>query len=176
MHIEAALPGEASPAINRIEERKEIKALVIDAILKSAGFQLSQETYTDIHRFLDLAIEWDTINYRLISDRIGRNESELRRLRLLVENDPRRNEFLRAQGAIVIVPVRREHTASMRLLLRYGSLEGVLQDDEDIAVLLEVLGEGSADGDPVSIGEAFEVSIPTPLVYLRNSSKLPSYE
>ena len=123
-----------------------------------------------------MAIEWENIAYKFITQPQGRHEEILRQLRLLTENDLKRNEFLRAQGAMVIVPVRTEYAASMRQLVLYGLTEGIFQNMEDIAFVLDIMNDQYTEGSESPEGDPFEVALPTSLVYLKEDDVLPDYE
>ncbi len=164
-----------NPALNRLEERKEIKALVTRAILDQAGVTVTQANYTVLQKFFELAVEWNNISYKLITERKGAQDVAMAKLHLHADNDYQRNEFLRAQGAIVLVPVRTDYAVSMRLLAFHGMVEGNFVNMEDPAFLLEVLNDQYGDDEETPEGEPFEVSLPTSLVYLQEDGKLPDY-
>jgi hypothetical protein len=139
----------------------------IAAAMDSAGFIT----------FFERAFEWDNMLYLLYPYFWGR-KAEWASIHQISDPDPQFEAFLKAGAARVIVPVRPGFEAALAHYSETGQVwMGAEEPNIYSPLFAGILTEiGEQDGEETPVGEPWEVRLPTTLVRLRESPKLPEWK
>jgi hypothetical protein len=130
-------------------------------------------------QFLEQAFEWENLSYVAYPYYWGRNTSgRWRDLVSIATADARFDEFLRSGSARVLVPARPGFESAVQLYVATGILWGGSQapaPDEPgyLSVADEIKALQRASGDDCPVGNAWEIRLPTTLVWLSPDAQLP---
>jgi hypothetical protein len=130
-------------------------------------------------QFLEQAFEWENLSYVAYPYYWGRNTSgQWRDLVSIATADARFDEFLRSGSARVLVPARPGFESAVQLYVATGILWGGSQapaPDEPgyLSVADEIKALQRASGDDCPVGDAWEIRLPTTLVWLSPDAQLP---
>ena len=130
-------------------------------------------------RFFEQAFEWENMQYLFYPYYWGR-KSQWKVTSMIQDNDPDFASFLRAGASRVVLPVRSNFHDDVAYFLNRGKVWGggplpSLRDPRYISIAQELEKMKGKQGDEVSIGEPWEVRVPTNLVRLRTDGELPSW-
>ncbi|GHI00983.1 hypothetical protein [Neobacillus kokaensis] len=143
-----------------------------------------------IQQFFEQAFEWKNMTYWFYPYFWGR-KSEWKNIFPLNDTDPQFTDFIRAGSARIIIPV---HPAYNETVLHYlatkeiwnGGTPPTLNDPLFISIVEELKASSNTDidgalnacsldsGYPCVVDE-WEIKLPTSLVYLQETSKLPDF-
>jgi hypothetical protein len=128
-------------------------------------------------QFLEQAFEWENLSY-VLYPYFWADEDRWSDLADVESDDVEFARFLRSGSARVVLPARPTFASQAQLYVDTGALWGggpVPAPDEDgylsIAEEIKAQQQPPADGEP---GEAWEVRLPTQLVWIENKAGLPA--
>jgi hypothetical protein len=191
-----AIAGQ-NPRINREIERVELKKQCVKLLMDTylfGSFDAMKDDGTnppdfDIFdaieegktiQFFEQAFEWENLTY-LFYPYFWSRKSQWMHKSSIYDTDPLFTKFLQAGSARVVVPVHPAYNdAVMYFLENNGAIwkggEPPRLNDPLFLSLAEELRDETDDlGDATPEGTAWEVVLPTTLVYLQNDSNLPTY-
>jgi hypothetical protein len=137
------------------------------------------EIQGDYVRFLEEAFEWEQMMYFFYPYYWGRKGRWPLHV-LATDPDPQFSTFLNAGFARVVFPVRPGFEEGVLHLLETGQTWSGgeppnIGGDPYVSIITELQEQQRAPGNETPQGPAWEVTLPTTLVQLRNDDKLPSW-
>jgi hypothetical protein len=185
------------PPINRVTERNELKKHVISIVTGSRyefisatvdgtppnppyfDFTRAQEEGSLI-RFMEQAFEWEQMQYVFYPYFWGRTSTWRERFKL-DDPDPQFREFLKAGAARVVVSVRSGFEPALQHYLDTGKLwngQGAppqITSPLYVSIVDEIKERTGASQGEIAVGEAWDVRVPTNLLYVRANDDLPTW-
>ncbi|MDX1417569.1 MAG: hypothetical protein R3293_25425, partial [Candidatus Promineifilaceae bacterium] len=154
----------ANPALLRRLENDELKKYCIKALDRQfpspAGAIDPQKL-----AFLDHALEWENMSYKLANYGVHCKDLELIDMGLLAIADEKHARFLKATAAHVMLPVRVEYTLAMQSYMKSGEWqEPELDDEEQISLYQQIINGAALADQPQKIGAPIPVNQPTSLI------------
>jgi hypothetical protein len=130
-------------------------------------------------RFLELAFEWDQLQYVVYPYYWARPDTWSMRFRAR-NVDPVLQEFLGAGSARVVVPVRKGFQSAVSFYMITGKVYGGTGDPDIVdplytPILTEIEERTGADQGETAVGDPWETRLPTSLLYVRPEGGLPSW-
>jgi hypothetical protein len=131
-------------------------------------------------RFLELAFEWDQMQYVFYPYFWARAEHWA--ARFSARNvDPSLQEFLQAGYARVVVPVRPGFEQAVSYFMEQGKVWAestplTLENPLYVSIVTEIQERTGADQGEIAVGDPWETRMPTSLLYARRSDGLPSWQ
>lgn len=138
--------------------------------------QQASQTLGNYARFFEQAFEWEQMTYIFYPYYWARKEVWYDRA-LRTNDDPLFAEFLRAGQARVVIPVRPSLEPALWYFLMTNQIwEGgdppMVTDGDYLPIAEEIKEASGAPGDEVPYGPAWEVTVPTTLIKLRDDDQL----
>ena len=180
--------GSHNPLENRQIENNEFKKGCTKQLLKQ-HFQLvgtSQDTALAQLRyiqFFEQAFEWDEISYQfppLLQDQETSKKFTATALNHYSGTDSIFTNFLQAESARVLLPVRHNYTMQVLYYLSSGTIwpgENSLTPtyEKYVSLVNEVKILPKTDCESQYVSKPWEITIPTSMIMLQDSSKLPQF-
>jgi hypothetical protein len=132
-------------------------------------------------RFFEQAFEWDQMQYVFYPYFWARKSKWIDRF-VKQDVDPAFLEFLRAGSARVVVPVRPGFEVAVTHFMETGKIWGGEGDPPEInsplyvSIVDEIRERTGAPQGEMSVGDPWDVRVPTALVILRDGADLPRWE
>jgi hypothetical protein len=135
-------------------------------------------------QFFEQALEWNEITYHFYPKLAGEENQDKFALTVLNPysgNDTLFTSFLQAGAARVLVPVKPDYAMLVLYYLSSGTIwtgaNALTPTDEKYVSLVNDLKSLSqSDREYKHIGKPWEIKIPTSMMMLQDSSKLPQYQ
>ena len=185
---------DSPPSLNRVIERNELKKHTISIVTGSRyeyinatidgsppyfNFDEAREEGSLI-RFFEQVFEWEQMQYIFYPYFWGRTSTWDHRF--LVDNaDPQFREFLKSGAARVVVPVRPGFETALQHYLDTGKVWDGQGDPPEItnplyvSIIDEIKERTGASQGEISVGEPWEIRVPTNLLYVRENDDLPEW-
>lgn len=184
-----------NPAANRQIEKTELKKLAVTMMtgqyytrfnsmweLPNAFPEMFLSDAIDEGKFIQFfeqAFEWTQMTYLFYPYFWGKRANWVRNSNL-PDNDPLFARFLEAGAARVVVPVHPAYNDAVMFYLETGKLwnggdSPRLEDDLFISIAEELRNQTDDLANAIPVGDAWEVNLPTQLVWLQPGPELPDF-
>jgi hypothetical protein len=132
-------------------------------------------------QFLEQAFEWRNLTYLLYPYFWQKEDKWIDSFKSYDEIDPIFAAFLRAGAARILVPVYPSYEAAVMHYLYTqevwnGGEAPVIGDDLYVPIHEEIRGRQDDLNGATPEGDSWEYTVPTPLIYLQQSSELPKFD
>lgn len=188
-----------NPLNNRTIEKTELKKQCLSILMKdrfenagSVNNDMGEFRFKEaaregkVSQFFEQAFEWNNVTYTFYPYFWGRKNEWMNKMALDVP-DPIFNHFLKAGAVRVIVPV---HPAYSEAILYFQQTEDLpleeriwnggepptLEDPLFISISEEIKAASDLTENALPVGNAWQIKLPTTLVWLQEESGLPNYE
>lgn len=186
-----------NPLINREIEKTELKKSCVKMLLDTwvfGSFQSMKQDKDDAPdfdifealkegkqiQFFEQAFEWENITYLFYPYFWGRASEWIHKVTTF-DTDPLFTKFLQAGSARVVIPVHPAYNDAVMYFLEHngviwsGGDAPRLNDGLFISLADELRNQTDDLSKAIPEGDAWEVVLPTTLVYLQKDSELPSF-